>query len=363
MLTGRTEEEDDDDENWVEEEDQGDDEEDHDKQAYFCKMAKTPGDEKASPCDESPSVLPPPPVTMTGSYQDYLANGMWESSGAAGSVVMEACQRAIPGRVQLPAQVPPIIQPQPQQQQQQVLPQQQQLLQTAVPETIALPPSTEPERLAPQNTVVAREPEQPKKKHSGTENTRSKTSSYEFRQKQKMYIQNLEQRVGELTAANAELQSRMHLLVNENSIIKEHLCYLRNFVSQAVTDLPLPSAQITVAAPDLSANQVFCQPAQTQQQEQEQVSSFRGLPSLPQQPQPQQQQRNVLPSYATLKDPASGLRRYTPNDGNMPGAVMMAPPICSQAQPASTTATAAATTSTTTASSTGESVPPPLVSL
>ena len=287
-------------------------------------MAKTPGGEKASSCDDSPSVLPPPPVTMTGSYQDYLANGMWESSGTGGGVVMEFCQRAIPGRMQVPTQALPVIQPQPQQQQVQQV-QQQQLLPTTVPESVALPPSTEPEPLLPQNnTAVVREPEQQKKKHTGNENTRSKTSSYEFRQKQKMYIQNLEQRVGELTTANAELQSRMHLLVNENSIIKEHLCYLRNFVSQAVTDLPLPGVQYTVAPPDVSANQVFCQAAAQQQQ-----------------------QQCVQPSYATAKDPVSGPRRCSPADGNLPGTVMMAPP----------------TGATTAATSAGEPVPPPLVSL
>lgn len=296
-------------------------------------MAKTPCGEKASSCDDSPSVLPPPPVTMTGSYQDYLANGMWESSGAGGGVVMEVCQRAIPGRIQVPAQAPPVLQPQPQ----------QQLLQTTVPESVALPPSTEPEPLMPQNTVVvAREPEQQKKKHTGGENTRSKTSSYEFRQKQKMYIQNLEQRVGELTTANAELQSRMHLLVNENSIIKEHLCYLRNFVSQAVTDLPLPSVQYTVAPAEVSANQVFCQ-----------------APVAPQ--QQQQQQQGMQSSYAPAKDPVPGPRRCSPADGSLPGAAMVAPSsLCSQVPPAGGATSAPSSTAT---ASTGEPIPPPLVSL
>lgn len=63
---------------------------------------------------------------------------------------------------------------------------------------------------------------------------RTRVAAHEFRQKQKLYIYSLEKRVAELTAVNSEMQSRLHLMCNENNIIKEHLAYLRGFIAQAV---------------------------------------------------------------------------------------------------------------------------------
>ena len=69
---------------------------------------------------------------------------------------------------------------------------------------------------------------------------RTRVAAHEFRQKQKLYIYSLEKRVAELTAVNAEMQSRLHLMSNENNIIKEHLAYLRGFIAQAVPPLNMP---------------------------------------------------------------------------------------------------------------------------
>lgn len=56
-----------------------------------------------------------------------------------------------------------------------------------------------------------------------------------FRQRQKAYIQDLEKKVGDLTATNNEFRARVELLNSENKLIKEQLLYLRNFVTQAVS--------------------------------------------------------------------------------------------------------------------------------
>lgn len=77
----------------------------------------------------------------------------------------------------------------------------------------------------------------PKRNKSGG---RTRVAAHEFRQKQKLYIYSLEKRVAELTAVNTEMQSRLHLMSNENNIIKEHLAYLRGFIAQAVPPSNLP---------------------------------------------------------------------------------------------------------------------------
>lgn len=74
---------------------------------------------------------------------------------------------------------------------------------------------------------------------------RTRVAAHEFRQKQKLYIYSLEKRVAELTAVNAEMQSRLHLMSNENNIIKEHLAYLRGFIAQAVPPSSLPDQEST----------------------------------------------------------------------------------------------------------------------
>lgn len=73
-----------------------------------------------------------------------------------------------------------------------------------------------------------------KRTKNGGGGGRTRVAAHEFRQKQKLYIYSLEKRVAELTAVNSEMQSRLHLMCNENNIIKEHLAYLRGFIAQAV---------------------------------------------------------------------------------------------------------------------------------
>jgi len=64
-----------------------------------------------------------------------------------------------------------------------------------------------------------------------------------FRQRQKAYIGDLEQKVDKLSTENVALQSKVDLLSAENKLIKEQLGYLRNFISQVTMTLPFPYSQ------------------------------------------------------------------------------------------------------------------------
>jgi hypothetical protein len=55
-----------------------------------------------------------------------------------------------------------------------------------------------------------------------------------FRQRQKVYIQDLEKRTGDLTAENASLRAKVELLSAENKVIRDQLAYLRSVIGNAV---------------------------------------------------------------------------------------------------------------------------------
>jgi len=65
-----------------------------------------------------------------------------------------------------------------------------------------------------------------------------------FRQRQKAYINDLEQKVEKLSTENVTLQSKVDLLSAENKLIKEQLGYLRNFISQVTMTFPFPYNQV-----------------------------------------------------------------------------------------------------------------------
>ena len=67
---------------------------------------------------------------------------------------------------------------------------------------------------------------------------RQRMTSFEFRQRQKTFIADLETRVGELTTSNAEYQSRMHQLSSENQRMREELVVLRAAISRSICSLP-----------------------------------------------------------------------------------------------------------------------------
>lgn len=56
-----------------------------------------------------------------------------------------------------------------------------------------------------------------------------------FRQRQKEYISNLENRAQQLVLLNNEANARAELVASENKLMKEQLTYLRNFMKQAVS--------------------------------------------------------------------------------------------------------------------------------
>lgn len=55
-----------------------------------------------------------------------------------------------------------------------------------------------------------------------------------FRQRQKVYIQDLEKRTNDLTAENASLRAKVELLGAENKVIRDQLAYLRSVIGNAV---------------------------------------------------------------------------------------------------------------------------------
>lgn len=67
---------------------------------------------------------------------------------------------------------------------------------------------------------------------------RQRMTSFEFRQRQKTFIADLETRVGELTTSNAEYQSKMHQLSSENQRMREELVLLRAAISRSICSLP-----------------------------------------------------------------------------------------------------------------------------
>jgi len=81
-----------------------------------------------------------------------------------------------------------------------------------------------------------------------------------FRQRQKAYIGDLEQKVDKLSTENVTLQSKVDLLSAENKLIKEQLGYLRNFISQVTMTLPGPFNQPIPRETAFSRNKVGFDP-------------------------------------------------------------------------------------------------------
>lgn len=55
-----------------------------------------------------------------------------------------------------------------------------------------------------------------------------------FRQRQKAYIQDLEQKVDSLVSENQQFTNRAELLESENRLLRDQLNYLRNFMTQVM---------------------------------------------------------------------------------------------------------------------------------
>lgn len=98
-------------------------------------------------------------------------------------------------------------------------------------------------------------PTSAKRNKGSSSGGRTRIAAHEFRQKQKLYIYSLEKRVAELTAVNSEMQSRLNLMCNENTIIKEHLAYLRGFIAQAVPGAEQDVCTMTGMAPNPQGNE------------------------------------------------------------------------------------------------------------
>lgn len=92
-----------------------------------------------------------------------------------------------------------------------------------------------------------------KKRTKGTSKlpqaVRNRIAAQEFRQRQKTYIFELEQRVDALSRVNANVYYRLRILVHENSVLRYHLSFLRDFISKvslpSLPSLPQPTSSST----------------------------------------------------------------------------------------------------------------------
>ena len=79
---------------------------------------------------------------------------------------------------------------------------------------------------------------------------RNRIAAQEFRQRQKTYIFELEQRVNALARMNASVCCRLKMLAHENSVLRYHLAFLRDFISKV--SLPPPPPPRRPSLPDQS---------------------------------------------------------------------------------------------------------------
>lgn len=74
---------------------------------------------------------------------------------------------------------------------------------------------------------------------------RNRIAAQEFRQRQKTYVLGLEQRVDTLARMNTNVCCRLRVLVRENSLLRYHLAFLRDFISKVSVQHPLPPPTTT----------------------------------------------------------------------------------------------------------------------
>lgn len=74
---------------------------------------------------------------------------------------------------------------------------------------------------------------------------RNRIAAQEFRQRQKTYVLGLEQRVDTLVRMNTNVCCRLRVLVRENSLLRYHLAFLRDFISKVSVQHPLPPPTTT----------------------------------------------------------------------------------------------------------------------
>ena len=70
--------------------------------------------------------------------------------------------------------------------------------------------------------------------HTPSRLAKNREAAQMFRQRQKVYIQDLEKRTNDLTAENASLRAKVELLGAENKVIRDQLAYLRSVIGNAV---------------------------------------------------------------------------------------------------------------------------------
>eukprot|EP01117_Protostelium_nocturnum_P009078 TRINITY_DN3250_c0_g1_i1.p1 TRINITY_DN3250_c0_g1~~TRINITY_DN3250_c0_g1_i1.p1 ORF type:complete len:158 (-),score=45.68 TRINITY_DN3250_c0_g1_i1:34-507(-) len=85
---------------------------------------------------------------------------------------------------------------------------------------------------------------------------KNRQAAQNFRKRQKVYLQDLESKVSNLNAENAEHKAKAELLVSENHMIKEQLNYLRLFVSQVVGSSISANKESLSLLPNITATEL-----------------------------------------------------------------------------------------------------------
>jgi hypothetical protein len=64
--------------------------------------------------------------------------------------------------------------------------------------------------------------------------SRNREAAQLFRQRQKAYLQELEENVTEIAIENSEMKAKAELLRSENKLVRDQLDYLRNIIAEGI---------------------------------------------------------------------------------------------------------------------------------
>jgi hypothetical protein len=101
----------------------------------------------------------------------------------------------------------------------------------------AAPPAKRKRAKSPVKTEPSDSDEDQKASPRHNRLLKNREAAQQFRQRQKTYIQDLEQKIEELTTSNMSQGNRAEKLETENKLLKEQVEYLRGFVTQLMASL------------------------------------------------------------------------------------------------------------------------------
>eukprot|EP01111_Echinosteliopsis_oligospora_P010793 TRINITY_DN341_c1_g1_i1.p1 TRINITY_DN341_c1_g1~~TRINITY_DN341_c1_g1_i1.p1 ORF type:complete len:318 (+),score=118.61 TRINITY_DN341_c1_g1_i1:598-1551(+) len=121
---------------------------------------------------------------------------------------------------------------------------------------------------------------------------KNREAAQQFRQRQKNYIADLENRVEELSAMNSEYASKIDILISENKIIREQLSRLHDFVSQA-----MPGRQVPFPLMYMPPSSLLSVPSSIINKD---IISSEPTPSSSSSPSPSPSSNHLLPHHHTI---------------------------------------------------------------